>query len=259
VSLAKNESCTAKIHYIQNKAFEDGFDYEFDGFINLNASEDDLMQDAEENESTNIGVGTHFNSYYLDQKRLCFIDTPGVNSALDREHRVITNSVFTMEKFDRVVYVINAQNAGSNDDFTHLRFVEDKVDKDKVVFVLNKLDKFRAEDDSIEESIANIKKDLRDFGYKEPVICPVSAYAGELAKKVLFDFELNEYEKSDFDLLSRKLQSEDYNLYQYYDVNVKKAVKDLKVSGANASENKKAAFELLKASGILELEYILSN
>ena len=45
ISKTQNAACTAKCHYIYSKAFEDGFNYEYDYLLDLNADQETLMND----------------------------------------------------------------------------------------------------------------------------------------------------------------------------------------------------------------------
>jgi hypothetical protein len=125
------------------------------------------------------------------------------------------------------------------------------VDEDKLIFILNKLDRFRIPQDSIEESIDNLKEDLKKLGIKKPLICPVSSYAGVLAKKRLFDVAMDEDEIDDYLFLKSKFSKEEYNLSQYYSKDVIRKFKTTK--------EKSPDIELLKNSGLLGLEQIISQ
>ena len=70
--------------------------------------------------------------------------------------------------------------------------------KEKVVFVLNKVDIFKKCEDSIEESIRGVKEDLIQLGYEAPAVFPVSAYFSLLIKLKLTDAQLDEDEEDEF-------------------------------------------------------------
>jgi GTP-binding protein EngB required for normal cell division len=256
VNRTMNEACTGKLHYIYEKAYEDFFNYEFDHELNLNADHSVLMKDNELNTENKIAVATYFRILSEHQSRLCIIDTPGVNSYLNPEHAQITKSAVLEEKYDKLLYVINAENAGTDDDLKYLSFISDNVDKNKVIFALNKLDKFRSSEDSISESIEHITADLKKIGYDKPVICPISSYMGSLAKKIIFGEELSEDDYFDYEFLKRKFNKEEYNLSKYYprDI-VDRVLKDNK----KHSEKNGEELQLLLKSGLLCLEQILTR
>ena len=101
------------------------------------------------------------------------------------------------------MYVLNGENIGTNDDRRHLEFVA-KNYHGKIIFVINKLDRYR-KDDSVPQTIKAVYKDLKGIGFKNPVICPVSAYAAYLAKMNMFQEELNDDEQDELERLYRKL------------------------------------------------------
>lgn len=216
VNRTKNEACTAKVHYILNKPLEDDLSYEWDGQYNLNADNEDLMNDAKENLSRDIGVGTFFKSDLLSQKRVVFIDTPGVNSSLDEEHAKIAKSVICAGNYDCILYVLNAENIGTEDDVKHLKFIYENCKNKKIIFVVNKLDRYRNSEDSIEEAITNVIKDLQNIGFDKPDVYPISAYTALLAKKVMFGDTLTEEEQDEYNLLVRKFKKDEYDMRKYY-------------------------------------------
>lgn len=216
INRTMNDSCTSKLNYIYNKAFEDGFNYKLDGELNLDADEKELLNNSESNKTSKIFTSTYFESLLPQKSRLCIIDTPGVNSSIDLEHSDITKMTIINDGYDKLLYVINAENSGTNDDLNYLNYICQNVDQSKIIFVLNKLDRFRLSEDSIEDSINNLKEDLLKLGIKNPIICPVSAYAGLLAKKKMFGKNLDEDEQDEYILLHRKFKNEDYNLSKFY-------------------------------------------
>lgn len=206
VNKTQNDACTAKIHYIVNKAFEDNFIYEWDHDLELDADEAILMDDNEANSSDRITVGSYFRTPLSDASTpLWLIDTPGVNSSQDTEHREITGEALKNIQADVLVYLLNGENIGTDDDFRHLKYVRDSY-KGTVVFAVNKLDRFRSRDDSVAGTLEKVKEDLKKIGFEDAPVFPISAYAGYLAKKKIYDGELEEDEQDEFDFLSRKLK-----------------------------------------------------
>ena len=178
VNKTQNDSCTAKVHYLLNKPFEDGFNYEWDFDLNLNADYRVLMDDNEYNQSTEITVGCHFRSpVQRAEKRTWFIDTPGVNSSQDEGHRTITEQAIANAKSDILLYLLNGENIGTEDDKKHLQFVKDNY-YGPILFVVNKVDRFRKKDDSVPDTIQSIVSDLKSIGFESPAVVPVSSYAG---------------------------------------------------------------------------------
>lgn len=250
VNKTQNDSCTSKIHYIYNKPFEDGFVTEWDGELELNADLKTLMEDNPSNLSTKISVGAYYNTSVKTNKRLCIVDTPGVNSALDTEHREMSYKVITDNQYDIVACVLNASNIGTYDDIKHLEFLAKNVKDKKVVFIINQLDKFDNKNDSIEECMSNVLEDIKKIGFKNYCLCPVSAYAALLAKKYLDKEQLNEIEKMELHMFYLKFQ-ENYEVMRKYFANSK----DIIMNNEDSLENK--CKKLLVMSGLENVEQVL--
>ena len=247
VSRTGNEACTAKIHYVLNKPYEDRFVYEWDGHYNLNADYNDLMDDEPENTSRYIGVGTYFNSDILSQKRFMFINTPGVDYCGNPEHAAITKSFISNHDYDCVIYV-TAPPIESDADEKHLKYIYENCNGKRVIFVINKLDKYNSDEDSIDRTIINFYEYLKKIGFDNPIVCPVSAYAATLAKKKMSGNELNGYEKNVYKLFLEELKKEEYNMKKYYDYEYGE--------DSNREDKEKV---LLNECGLAGLEKILIN
>lgn len=248
VNKTQNDSCTAKIHYILKKPYEDGFNYEWDYELELDADYQTLMEDDENNQSSEIIVGSYFRSPLAhDTKRIWFIDTPGVNSSQDEEHHIITENTVKHSDSDILLYVMNGENLGTDDDRKHLKFVRDYYNR-PILFVVNKVDRFRKKEDSVLDTLKETVSDLKNLGFEKPVVLPVSSYAGYLAKMKIYGESLNEDEQDEFDRLLRKLSRDEYQFDTYYPENIQKKV--------HVDESDEG-YRLLKHTGILQLETIL--
>ncbi len=244
VNKTQNDTCTAKLHYLYNKAGEDGFSYELDHDLELDASLDILMTDNDDNDSTEIVVGTRFRSIGEINEHICFIDTPGVNSSMDKVHRETSNTAIEGSDCDVLLYLFNGENIGSDDDIKHLKFVKEHYNG-RIIFLVNRLDHYKKDVDSIKSTLEAIDKDLKKIGFENPVIYPLSAYAGYLGKMALFGENLSEDEQDDIDFVKRKLKKEEFSYEKYYPVSI------------NVKCSDKELGELLLHSGILSLEKIM--
>lgn len=206
------ETCTGNLCYLYNKPFEDKFVHLSASPLNLNASYNDL---ANIDQSAITSISSHFRTI-IPTNRICIIDTPGVNSAINRQHRTITRKVLQKESYDKLVCILNANRLGTDEEKAHLIWVHKNVPKEKVVFVLNKLDEFRSVDDSIKESIEGVKRDLNVIGYKNPLICPLSSYFAFLIKLKENGEQMTEDEIDAYDLYVKKFSKEEYDLSIYY-------------------------------------------
>ncbi len=244
VNKTRNDACTAKTHFLLNKAFEDTLSYEYDYELELDATLQLLMEDNDSNKGDEIRVGTRFRSIDVVDASICFIDTPGVNSSQDRIHRDISEKNIVENKYELLMYVLNGENIGTDDDRRHLEFVAENY-RGKIIFVINKLDRYRKED-SVPKTIETVYKDLKSIGFENPIICPVSAYAAYLAKMDMFQEELNDDEQEELERLYRKLSKDEYQFNSYYP-------EKYQLSGVSDEKN----HLLLLHSGILSLEKIL--
>lgn len=205
------EICTGNLCYIYNKPFEDDVVHLSASPLNLNASYSDL---ANAERSVVSSIASHFRMTH-STNRVCIIDTPGVNSAINRNHKKITRKVLKEEPYNKLIYVLNANKLGTDEEKEHLQWVSENVAKEKVVFVLNKLDDFKSIDDSIEESINGVKNDLHVLGYEEPIICPLSSYYAYLIKLKENGEQMSEDEMDAYNLYFKKFSKDEYDLSIY--------------------------------------------
>ncbi len=247
INRTKNDACTAKIHYIKGKPYEDGYCYEYDYALELDARLQTLMEDNIQNIGQDIVVGTFFRTVGNATKRLWLIDTPGVNSSQNKEHKEITERCIIETNSDVLIYLLNGENIGSDDDRTHLQFILENY-KGKIVFVVNKLDKFRKKEDSVSETLDAVVNDLTEIGFENPLVVPISSAAAYLAKMHIFGEVLDEDDQDEFDRMARKLKKDEYQFDTYYP--------DFAKSAHNI-DSTADEYQLLLHSGILELENIL--
>ena len=215
INRTQNDACTAKLHYIKNKPYEDGYIYEQDFALELNADRETLMDDNKLNTGSMIVVGTHFQTIAHEPGRIWLIDTPGINSSNHPSHKECAERCIRETKADMLVYLLNGQNIGSDDDRSHLQFVYENY-KGRVLFVVNKLDKFRKGEDSVEETLSRVAKELSEIGIVSPVVVPVSSVAAYLAKRRLYGESLDEDDQEEFERIARKLKKSEYQFDAYY-------------------------------------------
>jgi hypothetical protein len=169
----KTTVCTDKLVYIHNKCSNDGITikrnngtYTYSSNINEGDS-DTLIEAAFPFKST------------LGNEHICFIDTPGINNVENISHKQITEEVIKKGNYDAVLYISNCQYFGTNDEHNLLKFLKLNVTK-PILFILNQLDVFNPEEDSIPKMLNDYKSDLMKIGFKNPTIIPISAYASLL-------------------------------------------------------------------------------
>lgn len=207
------EVCTGNIGYLYNKPFEDNHIHLKASQLNLDAAQEDLTSfewDAA------VYIASHFRTLSQPETRVCLIDTPGVNSAINRKHGRITKEALKNERYDKLIYVLNANKIGTDEEIRYLKWIAKNVPEDKVVFVLNKLDDFKNEDD-VQASIEGIQKDLLQLGYKQTTICPLSAYCALLAKLKENGEMLTSDEAESYEFYKKKFSRPMYDFSKYYD------------------------------------------
>ena len=257
INRSMSQACTAKLHYIFSKAFEDGYIYEYDYLLDLNADYESLMTDNPQNTSNKITVGTAFELAVPSETRACFVDTPGANFSMDATHKEICHRAVSKEKYDTLVYVFSAGTTGINDEFEYLNFIKEKGCKRcRCIFLLNKLDEYNSSEDSVDDSLQKLHTDLQKIGFENYQLYPVSAYAGYLAKRVISGEKMEPGTPEFFELMRCKAHFNnplfDFSKYYYIPAS---AIEDARRHCLEHHEE----FDLLLKSGILGLEYILTH
>lgn len=146
-----------------------------------------------------------------------------------------------------LIYLLNGENIGSEDDKKHLQFIQGNY-TGKVIFLINKLDRFRKEEDSIAETLTAAVDDLKEMGFADPVVVPISAYAAYLAKMSIFGEELDKFSQMELVLIADKLNDPEYQLDTYYPDSSRRGIELDSSTEANC---------LLLHSGVLQLENII--
>lgn len=246
VCLSQNMACTSKIHSIINKPFEDGFAYEYDHELVMTAGKEALLNDNEMNTSDRIYVSTHYEGG-LAEERIIINDSPGVNFSGDSEHKLIADKLIKGRKYNLLIYVMNSTQLATNDEDEHLEFVKGTIGRKPIIFIMNKIDSYDLEEENVMATIGRQIEYLKKKGFKNPVVCPVSARAGYLAKQ----------------FASTKLtRSEERELYTYVDKFEKMKFADyyeehfpkIKVEDKDNEEE-----QLLKTCGLAYVEQIIKE
>ena len=244
ICLSQNLACTSKIHCIVNKAFEDGLSAEYDHHLVLTAGKEELLNDNDLNASDKIVVGTKFTGG-LERQRIIVNDSPGVNYSGNETHKMITHRLLKAKNYNLLIYVMNATQLSTNDESEHLDYVKRTVGNIPVLFIINKIDSFNVEEENINEIIKRQVNILKEKGFKNPIVCPVSSRAGYLAKQ---------FEK---DNLTRSERRELYNYVDKFDqmelpAYYQKNFKYIKVADRESEE-----LQLIKTSGLAYIEKII--
>lgn len=223
----KTTACTDKLVFIHNKCSNDGItckDSNGNYFYSSNVDE--------ANSDSFIEAAFPFRSS-LDKENICFIDTPGINNTDDFTHKQITEDIIKKGNYDAVLYISNCQYFGTNDEHNLLKFLKANVKK-PILFVLNQLDVFNPEEDSIRKMLNDYKLDLIKLGFKNPIVIPVSAYVSFLVR--LNSSCLTKIESNRKNSMLELFKDEYYNLPQY--IGEGKSSDILDMTGIKILENK---------------------
>jgi GTP-binding protein EngB required for normal cell division len=206
------EATTGNLSYLYSKPFEDSAIHLLASPIRLGVTYEEL---AKVDRSRVNYIASSFRTLVQLKSRICIIDTPGADSAINRDHGKLTRKALTEAHYDRLMYIFNANRLGTDAEYKHLKFISENVPRDKVIFVLNKIDDFKKGEDSISKSIDGVRADLIEFGYENPTVCPVSAYFALLLKMRHNGEMLSDDEEDVYNLYARKFNMPEYDLSRH--------------------------------------------
>lgn len=196
---AANKACTATITRINDndrnnysaKAYDDN-GVEMDKVTSLSYEK---MEDWNKSENVSmIDIDGDIPFVDSDEMRLVLVDTPGTNNSNDHSHKVKTYQTLSAASMPVILYILNATQFGTNDDKTLLSDVAEEMNKkgkqsrDRFIFVMNKIDQFDDEDDSVEEILKESREYLSSFGITNPNVYPASARTALEARTVLTNY-----------------------------------------------------------------------
>ncbi len=218
------EACTGHICRLYNKPFEDGENSVSASQLIFDADADTLLATEK---AGDCQIASSYRTFAEAQNRVCIIDTPGTNSAINRSHGVTAKKAIRDCQYNLLVYVLNANQLGTDNEISHLKYIAENVPKEKVIFVLNKADIFEMSEDSIEESIQGVKADLVQLGYEAPVVYPISAYFSLLIKLKLAEVPLDKIKEKKLAIYMEQYSIPEYDLGRYYNVSYENAGDDI--------------------------------
>ena len=264
----KLENFTGNAYYRNNKIKK----YE-------NLSKDDIFRINENTSFRELKIEGNIPgiSNYKNRK-IVFYDTPGPNNSSNLTHKDITLSFLKKNNDKTILFVLNAAQLSTNDDYELLKTVEQAVKKNnQIVFVLNKIDEIKNNlYEPISSLIENCIKYLEKSGIKNPKIIPTSSNAAKLFKFTLFNKNLNEEEKDEFVYFFKKFSRENYNMFNYcnLETGILERVKNMKIENYFVSTknfarheieingetySKENTFSALKNTGLLFIEELFNK
>lgn len=197
---SKNEACTATITEILDNDGESFWGVAFDKNGEEIKRADPLSYKAMEEFNDDEKITRVFaegDIPFLDSKTnaLMLVDTPGPNNAQNQAHKNTTYQALNNDQNNLILYVLNGTQLSTNDDASLLQYIAKQIQtggkmmRDRFLFVINKMDSFTPEDESIEDAIESAKKYLSGYGIDDPQIFPCSAYTALNIRTLLADID----------------------------------------------------------------------
>lgn len=184
---SKNEACTATITEILDSDAPSfaAVVYDEDNVVLQEVSELTYEIMSELNDNTNVHrILAEGDIPFLDSKStaLKLVDTPGPNNAQNQAHKDTTYKAINNDSNNLILYVLNGTQLSTNDDAALLHYVAEQIKKggkqirDRFLFIINKMDQFNPEEESIENAILSAKRYLASYGIDDPQLFPCSAF-----------------------------------------------------------------------------------
>lgn len=206
---SKNEACTATITEILDSDNAAGFSaaaYDGDGNVVreipvLTYEEMDVLNADEQI----TRVEAQGNIPFLDSRSMALklVDTPGPNNAQNQEHRNTTYRAINNNSNNLILYVLNATQLSTNDDAALLKYVSEQIRKggkqmrDRFLFVVNKMDQFNPEEESIEKAIQSARRYLAQYGIQDPQLFPCSAFVALNIRTYFGDIDIDKLTRAE--------------------------------------------------------------
>ncbi|WP_050179698.1 dynamin family protein [Domibacillus robiginosus] len=276
---SKNEACTAKISRIRNTPNAAGFsavahkletgpqgEEYYLPFKSINeASLQDFDAFNNDPEIAMVEIEGNIPSISSGKMNLVLVDTPGPNNSMDGSHREHTLKVIKSDDKPMVLYVLNATQLRTDDDFALLRTVADamavggKQSKDRFIFAVNKVDVFDPEKgEYLSDALENVRVYLEQQGIKNPNIYPVSAQTAKVIRKAQKGESLTRQEKNALAGIDLFLEEETMHLNEYAPLSssLKNSINE-KIQAAKNEEDKQA--EALYYTGVPSVEAAINE
>lgn len=190
--------------------------------------------------------------------KLRLSDTPGPNNSNELKHAEITFKKIkdTQGNNPLIIYLLNGAIPQTTDENQLLVNIANEMDgkgrlaSDRFIFLLNRMDAYFSDNETISSTIENAKNYLRKHQITEPKIYPIIAKLAKLSRiKELNKQLLGKYDNMDLNVLDMKILCEDTNdLTQYMLLNPKQ-----KTYLASIEDS------AIKRSGVPAVEMVISD
>ncbi|WP_423798209.1 dynamin family protein [Neobacillus sp. SAB-20_R2A] len=162
-----------EVHYRDTTippAFADATESDIRKYVST-ASETDVVKEIDH-------VNLFLDSPFLE-KGVMLVDSPGLNGIADGHRQVTKNQV---EKSHACIFVFRADQPGSKSDFEVLTELTDKFDT--IILVLNKIDKIKLSEESVEDVVERLIGNYRKVFPDKPLpeIWPIASYPALVAR-----------------------------------------------------------------------------
>jgi GTPase Era involved in 16S rRNA processing len=200
---SQNKATTATICKIKDIDGKEGFDAVIkNGKGEILESQEDIdaayiedYNDKGNNEDIEIFIEGDIKNINSSDLKLVLVDTPGPNNSQNSRHQEVTlNYIKDKNNNPLILYILNATQLRTNDDKTVLREISEFIKqngskaKERIVFVLNKIDELDPEKNPKSETLEKVIEDCKsylvnDFEIESPKIFPISAQFAKLTLK----------------------------------------------------------------------------
>ena len=272
---SKNEACTATITEILDVDSPDFsakvYDEDNNKIQDVPHLTLEIMNELNSDENVHL-VFAEGNIPFLpsDDTALKLVDTPGPNNAQNQAHKNTTFKAINNDANNLILYVLNGTQLGTNDDSELLHYVADQMQKggkqvrDRFLFVINKMDQFNPEAESIENAIQSARNYLARYGIEDPQLFPCSAYTALNIRTYLSDVDISKlsiFDMDDLPLAAAETITASRKFLRYKSMHLEKyttlspsAQKELNFRLSKAIENNDLNEQLLIHSGICSIE-----
>lgn len=239
---SENQACTGKIFEISNnkgnsnmiQALKD------DEIIIENIEPEYLKNLNSDNRIDKIKINTKFQAI---QKEIVLYDTPGVNNYMNDSHEKTTYEFLQKNGIKNILYIINATQIGVTDDKKFLVDLKELYEntENNIVFLLNKIDVIDSKYEEKENIVENAKEYLKNIGFKNPLLIPISAHTAKILRKGMNNN------------LETRREKMEYNTYvDFY-------LEKNKITDVEKNRDKKLIEKILNETGIKQLETLINQ
>lgn len=177
---AENQACTATVFKVEDL---DGLEETMIRKVDMDAgvsewetSEPELLKKWNTEGVSEIEVLGDFPQIESGETHIVLYDTPGPNNSMNRSHGAITREILERSKYGCVLFILNAEQFGIDDEYDLLESVaklcgetDQTID---VIFILNKFDSLDAENEDLLLFIDGVRDHLTKLGFVDPLIIP---------------------------------------------------------------------------------------